>query len=137
LTGVVAVLALILVLIAVAGVFNTMLLNTRERVRDLAVVKAVGMSPGQVMGMVTASACTLGLVGGLLGLPAGLILQNAIMGLMSNIAGNMIPIDTTGVVNPLVVPLLVLAGIVVAVIGAWLPARWAARAPVMEMLHAD
>lgn len=137
LTGVVAALALVLALIAVAGVFNTMLLNTRERLRDLAVVKAVGMTPRQVMGMVTASAGILGLVGGVLGLPAGMILHSAIVGLIANLAGNTIPIDTTGVFSPLVMPLLVLAGIVVAVVGAWLPARWAARAPVVEMLHAE
>jgi putative ABC transport system permease protein len=137
LTGVVAVLALVLALIAVAGVFNTMLLNTRERLRDIAVVRAVGMSPGQVMGMVTASAGTLGVVGGVLGLPAGMLLHGTIGGLMANLTGNTIPIDTAGIFSPLVMPLPVLAGIVVALIGAWLPARWAARAPVVEMLHAE
>jgi putative ABC transport system permease protein len=137
LTGVVAVLALVLALIAVAGVFNTMLLNTRERLRDLAVVRAVGMSPRQVMGMVTASAGTLGVVGGMLGLPAGLLLFGTIGPLMANQTGNTVPVDIMGAFSPLVLPLLVLAGIAVALIGAWLPARWAARAPVVEMLHAE
>jgi putative ABC transport system permease protein len=137
LTGVVAVLALVLALIAVAGVFNTMLLNTRERLCDLAVVRAVGMSPHQVMGMVTASAGTLGVVGGVLGLPAGLLLYGTIGPMMANQTGNTIPLDTASVFSPWVLLLLILAGIVVALIGAWLPARWAARAPVVEMLHAE
>src|SRR4029077_8461473 len=48
LQGVIAGLALILTAIAVAGVFNTVVLTTREKVRDVAILKAVGMAPGQV-----------------------------------------------------------------------------------------
>ena len=56
--------AAVIALIAVAGIFNTLLLNTRERMRDTATLKALGMSPRQVIGMVAASAAFLALVGG-------------------------------------------------------------------------
>jgi putative ABC transport system permease protein len=44
-----------MIVIAVAGIFNTLLLNSRERVRDTAMLKAIGMSPRQVMLMVAAA----------------------------------------------------------------------------------
>ena len=36
-------------------VFNTMLLNTRKRMHDLATMKALSMSPGRVVGLVVSS----------------------------------------------------------------------------------
>jgi len=62
--SVLLVLALVLVLIGIGGVFNTMLLNTRERLHDTATLKSVGMSPRQVMVMVAASAGLIALLGG-------------------------------------------------------------------------
>jgi putative ABC transport system permease protein len=50
--GLMAVLVFVLALIAAAGVFSTMLLHVRERSRDIAVLKAVGMSPRQLLTMV-------------------------------------------------------------------------------------
>src|SRR5262249_24612629 len=68
---VMSVLSVILGLIAAVGVFSTMLLRVRERSRDNAILKAVGMSPRQLLAMVLTSGAVLGLIGGLLGVPAG------------------------------------------------------------------
>src|SRR5207302_106400 len=76
--SVLLVLAAVLALIGVGGVFNTLLLNTRERVHDTATLKAVGMSPRQVIVMVAAAAGLLALVGGLLAMPLGLILHRTL-----------------------------------------------------------
>jgi len=78
--------AVVLVTIAVAGVFNTVVLNTRERFRDLAVLKAVGMGPHQVVAMVVASVIGLGLAAGLIGIPLGLALHARVLDLMAQIA---------------------------------------------------
>ncbi|HXN01059.1 MAG TPA: FtsX-like permease family protein [Candidatus Dormibacteraeota bacterium] len=130
-------LVLVLILIAIAGVFNTVLLNTRERIRDTAVLKAVGMTPGQILAMVAVSASVLGLVGGLLGVPVGWGLHRGLMGLMGNLIGNEMPSVALNVFNPIVLPLLVIAGLVLAILGAVMPARWAARLSVAEVLHAE
>ncbi|TMD80369.1 MAG: FtsX-like permease family protein, partial [Chloroflexi bacterium] len=130
-------LVLVLILIAVVGVFNTVLLNTRERIHDTAVLKAVGMTPGQIVAMVAVSASLLGLVGGLLGVPLGIALHRGLMGLMGNLIGNEMPSVALNVFDPLVLPLLVLAGLVLAILGAVLPARWVARLSVAEVLHAE
>jgi len=137
LESVMVALVLVLILIAIVGVFNTVLLNTRERIRDTAVLKAVGMTPGQILAMVTVSASMLGLVGGLLGVPAGFALHRGLMGLMGNLIGNEMPSVALNVFNPLVLPLLVIAGLLLAILGAVIPARWAARLPVAGVLHAE
>jgi putative ABC transport system permease protein len=138
LDGVLAALVAVLAAIAVAGVFNAALLTTYERVRDTATLKALGMTPGQVIGMVVASACVVGVIGGIAGVPAGMWLHQALLIGMGNVVGEALPSQLTqGTYNPVVLPLLALGGIVVAVVGAALPAWLAARAPVAEVLRAE
>ncbi len=129
--------AAVLGLIGVAGIFNTLLLNTRERVRDTAVLKAVGMSPRQVLVMVAASAGVLALAGGVLAVPSGLGLHHLMLDAVSSATGNDTPPSTYAVFNPLELALILLLGVVVAVVAALLPGRWAARTNVVEVLHSE
>ena len=136
---VIVVLALVLGVIAVAGVFNTILLNTRERTQDIATLKALGMSPGQVVGMVVSSACVLGLLGGILGIPVGIWLHSTLLGLTTSAIGDPLPASfyQGAFSNPVLLVLLALGGIVAALLGAALPARSAARRSVVEVLRAE
>jgi putative ABC transport system permease protein len=131
------VIALVIALIAVAGIFNTLLLNTRERVRDTATLKALGMSPRQVIGMVVASAGFLALVGGLAAIPAGVVLYRFLFNLLSNLGGNDTPSALYDVYAPWELVAIPLAGVVVAVAAAVIPGRWAARTNVVEVLRAE
>jgi putative ABC transport system permease protein len=136
---VIDVLVFVLVVIAIAGVFNTVLLNTRERTQDIATLKALGMSPGQVVGMVVSSACVLGLLGGALGIPLGIWLHHALLDLTTSAVGDQLPASfyQGDFSNVAVLPLLALGGIVAALLGAALPARVAARHSVVEVLRAE
>ena len=135
--SVMLVLAAVLALIAVAGVFNTLLLNTRERARETAVLKALGMTPLQVLAMVGASAVLLGSVGGVLGLPAGVAVHRAMMQALASLVGNHLPDSFFRVFSVPGLILLALAGVAVALVGSLLPARWAARTRVAEVLHSE
>jgi putative ABC transport system permease protein len=138
LRGVVTTLAVILGLIAVVGVFNTVLLNTRERLRDIAILKALGMSPAEVVAMVVASAGVIGVLGGVVGVPAGMFLEQRVLALMAGLVGSStVPGGTGAVLNLGTLTLLALTGVVLSVAGAALPAWWAACAPVVEALHAE
>jgi predicted lysophospholipase L1 biosynthesis ABC-type transport system permease subunit len=55
--------------VAGLSVLNLVVLDTRQRVHDLGVFKALGMSPGQTIIMVLTSVAGIGLVGA--ALPAG------------------------------------------------------------------
>ena len=64
LLGMVATLTLLLATVAALGVFNTVVLNTRERVHEIGVLTSIGMTPRQVRVMVVASMSLIGLVAG-------------------------------------------------------------------------
>lgn len=134
---VVGVLTLGLLLVAGLGVAHTAVLNTRERRRDLAVVKAVGMTPGQAVLMVVTSMAVLGLIGGALGVPGGVAAQREIIRIIGEAENTKLPQLIIDVYAPAQLALLLLSGIVIAVLGALLPARQAARLPTAAALHTE
>src|SRR5439155_23364721 len=81
-------LAVVLFLIGVGGIFNTLPRNTRERIQDTATLKAVGMSPRQVIVMVAASAGLLALVAGLMAMAVGLYLHDLLNEVVTTSTGN-------------------------------------------------
>lgn len=134
----VVILALILGAIAGLGVFNALLLSTRERARDIAILRALGMTPRQVRTMVTASACVLGAAGALLGIPAGIVLYDNLLDAAARLSNFTLTSSTLeGPINPLQLGVVALAGVLVAVLGASLPARWAARISVVSVLNLE
>jgi putative ABC transport system permease protein len=131
-------LAVILTAIAVAGVFNTVVLNTREKVRDVAILKAIGMAPRQVVIMVVASVAVLGVVAGALGIPAGYELHRQILTFMGQVAsGTALPPAFFDMIDHRMLVVLALSGVLVAALGAWVPAQWAARGGVAEVLQSE
>jgi putative ABC transport system permease protein len=138
LDGMVAALAVILGVIAGLGVFNALLLTMRERARDIAILKALGMTPRQVSTMVTASAVALGAAGALLGVPAGVALYNYLIEAMAHVAN--FTVSTSVIIaqiNPMQLVAVGLAGVLVAILGASVPARWAARTSVVNVLNLE
>jgi len=136
--SVLAGLALILTLIALAGVFNTVVLNTREKARDIAILKAIGMTPRQVITMVMASVALVGVAGAAIGIPAGIALHRNILVLMGQIAsGTNIPNQYFNVFDIELLIGLAAGGIVIALLGAMLPAQWAAGSRVTEVLQTE
>ncbi len=138
LNSVIAGLAVVLTIISVTGVLNTVVLSTRERAREIAILKAVGMAPMQVVAMVIGSVVLLGAIGGGLGIPIGLLLQHQVLSIMGQEAGGTrIPPSALNVFGSLVLPGLAIIGLVISAVGAFLPARWAAYNPTAEVLQAE
>ncbi|WBP89678.1 FtsX-like permease family protein [Kitasatospora cathayae] len=130
-------LTLLLSVVAGLGVLNTVLLDTRERVHDLGVLKALGMSPRQTVGMVLTSVCGSGLVAGLIGVPIGIAVHHLVMPAMAHAAGIGVPDVDLTVFAPSVVGPLILGGLVLALLGALLPATWAARTRTVTALRTE
>ncbi|MER7846444.1 FtsX-like permease family protein [Kitasatospora sp. NPDC096077] len=130
-------LTLLLAVVAGLGVLNTVLLDTRERVHDLGVFKALGMSPRQTIGMVLTSVCGSGLVAGLVGVPIGIAVHHLVMPAMAEAAGLGVPDQDLTVFSPTVVGPLILGGLVLALLGALLPATWAARTRTVTALRTE
>jgi putative ABC transport system permease protein len=117
------------------GVFNTVILNTRERRRDLGVLKSIGMTPQQVVAMVMTSMAALGAVGGVVGIPLGILAHRLVIPAMAGAAQVAFPDFMLDVFPVPMLALLVLAGVGIAALGAFFPARSAARATIADVLH--
>ncbi|WP_329005031.1 ABC transporter permease [Kribbella sp. NBC_00709] len=131
----VVLLTLMLGTVAALGVFNTVILNTRERRRDLGMLKSIGMTPAQVTVMVVTSMAALGAIGGLLGIPLGILAHRLVVPAMANGAQVEIPPFMLDVYPWSLLALLILAGILIAAAGAYLPARTAAHTTIAKVLH--
>jgi len=128
-------LTLMLGTVAALGVFNTVVLNTRERRRDLGMLKSIGMTPGQVTVMVVTSMAALGALGGVLGIPLGIVAHRIVLPAMANGAQVEVPDFMLHVYPAGLVALLILAGILIAAAGAYFPARTAAHTTIAKVLH--
>lgn len=73
------VLRLLAVLVAFIGILSAFMALQLERARELAILRATGMTPGQVGGLVTLQTLFMGLVAGLLALPTGLVLAQVLI----------------------------------------------------------
>lgn len=127
-------LTLLLAAVASLGVFNTVVLNTRDRRRDLGMLKSIGMTPRQVTEMTVASMALLGALGSLLGIPLGVAGHQLVVPRRADAVDIPLPSYMTDVCGtPPALAGLALAGLVIAVLGAYLPARRAARLTVAEV----
>ncbi|WP_369256010.1 ABC transporter permease [Streptomyces sp. R35] len=132
-----AMLTLMLLSVAGLGVLNGVVLDTRERVRDLGIHRALGMTPRQTVVMVVASVVVTGLVGGALGVPLGVALHGWVMPAMGHSAGLNLPDSVIAVYRTPELVLLALGGLFIAVLGALLPAGWAARTRTATALRTE
>jgi putative ABC transport system permease protein len=135
--GLIVMLVLLVTAIAALGVFNTTLLNTREQVRDIGILKAVGMTPRQVRAMVVSGLAGLGAVAGALATPLGVLLHREVLQAMARAGGTGLPAEFVIVYGPAGLTVLAATGLVIAVAGALVPAGWAARARPATALRAE
>jgi putative ABC transport system permease protein len=135
--GLITTMTLLLAAVAALGVLNTVVLQTRERVHDLGVFKAVGMTPRQTIAMVVCSAAGVGLLAGVIAVPLGVALHRYVLPAMGNAAQTGVPVAFLNVYHPAELVLLALAGLVIAVIGALAPAGWAAGTRTASALRAE
>jgi putative ABC transport system permease protein len=130
-------LTLMLVSVAGLGVLNSVVLDTRERIHDLGVCKALGMSPRQTVSLVLASVAGIGVLGGLVGVPAGFALHAFVLPVMGHAAGTDLPPSVLDVYDAPQLVLLGLAGLAIALLGALLPSGWAAKARTATALRTE
>ncbi|WP_328624160.1 FtsX-like permease family protein [Streptomyces sp. NBC_00353] len=131
------ILTLMLVAVAALGVLNGVLLDTRERVREIGVHKALGMTPRQTIAMVITSVVVTGLVAGTLGVPLGVALHGWVIPAMGDSVGLRLPSSAIAVYHGTELLPLALGGLLIATLGALLPAGWAARARTATALRTE
>jgi putative ABC transport system permease protein len=136
-SALVALFTLMLTAVAALGVLSMVVQDTRERVHDMGIFKALGMTPKQTIAMVLTSVTLTGLIAGLIGVPLGIAVEKATQTPMSHAIGRHLPPSVTHVYTAsLLLPLLA-AGVVIALLGALLPASWAARSRTATALRTE
>jgi putative ABC transport system permease protein len=105
-------------------VLNTFHMNLGERRRQLALFRAVGATPRQVVQMLLREAALLGVVGTALGLPLGLLLAAGLRRVNEDMLGVALPPPRLSSLN---LTLAVLLGTCLALLATWPVARRAVR----------
>ncbi len=122
-------LAAVAVLIAALGIANTLTMNVIERVREIGILRAAGMTRRQVWRSVVVEAGVLGLAGAILGIVLGLVV-GAVMVLL---AGGRI--DVADGIPWTVIALALVLGVVVAILAAAYPARLASQLSIVRAVQ--
>jgi putative ABC transport system permease protein len=142
-TTLIQLLTILVAVLAGLGVLNATLMLTRERVHDLGVCKAVGMTPRQIIAMVTCWAITPAIAAAVIALPAGIALHDTVIHALASGQSvlpqifSTLPSNALHVYTPGGLTLLALTGLALATAGALGPATWAATARTTTALHAE
>jgi putative ABC transport system permease protein len=125
--------ALIALFVGSFIIFNTFSIVVAQRVREMALLRAIGASGRQVMGSVLTEAVLVGLSASVIGLGAGIVLSNALKALLDAF-GFDIPAGGT-VVSAQTVIVALLVGSGVTILSAIVPARKASRVPPVAAMR--
>lgn len=119
-------LALVAVIVAALGIVNTLTMNVLERVREIGVLRAAGMTRRQVWRSVVVEAGITGTIGAVCGVFAGLLIG----ALMVVLAGGRL--DIAAAIPWLAVVLVLVGGVTLAMLAAAYPARLASRISIVR-----
>jgi putative ABC transport system permease protein len=110
-------------------VFSTQSLSVLRRRRSLALLRALGVTRGQLQRALIGEGAALGLAGSILGVILGVVVAAAILRFLTGDLGNgqLHAVGSSLRAAPLALLFFLAMGAAVASIGAWLPARAAAR----------
>ncbi len=135
---------IVILLIASVGIFNTVLMSVYERVREVGVLRAHGMKPGDVTFMFLMEGVITGLLGSVLGVLFG-VLANIFLVTVGYPIDKMVgDIDTSGFPvwgtiygewNPQTFLFVFVFGVIVSAVASVIPARKAAKIEVTEALR--
>jgi putative ABC transport system permease protein len=135
--GLIGTLATLLAAVAALGVLNTVVLETRERVHDIGIFKAVGMTPRQTTVMAISWVAAIGLVAGVIAVPLGVALHHEILPAMAGSVGLRLPASFLTVYTAPRLLVLAFGGVLIAMVGALAPATWAAKVHTATALHTE
>ncbi len=137
-TSLMRLLTLMIAALAALGVLNSVLMITRERVHDLGIFKALGMTPGQTLTMVICWIAVPALAAIIVALPAGMAIQDTVIHEIGrDNPGVLLPPGVVHVYTAGGLALLALAGLGIAIAGALAPAGRAAASTATTALHAE
>nr|WP_042180323.1 ABC transporter permease [Kibdelosporangium sp. MJ126-NF4]CEL14329.1 putative ABC transporter integral membrane protein [Kibdelosporangium sp. MJ126-NF4]CTQ88696.1 putative ABC transporter integral membrane protein [Kibdelosporangium sp. MJ126-NF4] len=116
------------VLIGALSVVNTMTMSTLERIREIGLLRAVGLGRRQVGTILRLESVIIAVLGALAGLAAGCVIGAVAVASQGGISV-VLPWDRLG--------LFVAVTVAIGVLAALWPARRASRIPILTAIHTD
>jgi putative ABC transport system permease protein len=124
----------ILIGIALVNVFNTSLLAVYEKLRIIGVLKTLGLTPRQVMGMIHTTSGFLGFLATLVGLPLGWVFTRSLLAVLSKTYGfGQVQMS----LNLLYILMLPVVMVGISMLGSLFPGRRAAQISIVNVLHRE
>ena len=125
-------LLLMSVLIALIGIINTMSLSILERRRELGLLRIIGMTDKRVQRMVRLESVLISLLGTVTGLVAGVVVSLALLLSINRLSGASVSpsfpvLELLGIL---------VAGVVLGVLAALVPARRSTKLEVLDAVQA-
>lgn len=118
-------------LIAVLGIVNTLALSVIERTREVGLLRAIGVSRGQLRWMITLESVVIASLGAVLGVVLGIAFGVALLTSLRDEGIEVIAVPYTQIAIFLVL------SVVIGVLAAILPARRAARLDVLKAISTE
>src|SRR3954452_15086153 len=127
--------AFISVFVAVFIIFNTFTVLVAQRTRELALLRALGASRGQVLRAVVLEAFAVGLFAGIVGLGVGVLVAAGLRALITSLADGL---HTVGLqIQPRTIVVGMVVAIFVTVAASVVPAFRASRVPPVAAMRDD
>lgn len=124
--------SLTILIVAGFGIYNIMNMTVNEKIKEIAILKAMGFSGRDVIEIFLTQSVVIGFLGGLLGLVTG----NIIVRIVDNLPFEIATLTTLPVVyEPMDYLLAFLFGIVITFLAGYLPARQAAHIDPVDILR--
>ena len=118
------------IIVSGIGITNTLLINIMERVREIAMMRAVGVTRSQIIRMILLEGFGIGLAATVIGILFGILLIYITSGFVEI---NSLTFEFG--VSPIILLIIFLFGILISLISSFTPSRRAAKTPLNEALR--
>jgi putative ABC transport system permease protein len=118
------------IIISGIGITNTLLINIMERIREIGMMRAVGVTRSQIIRMILLEGFGIGLAATVIGILFGILLIYITSGFVKI---NNLTFEFG--VSPIIMAIIFLFGIIISLISSFTPSRRAAKTPLNEALR--
>ena len=119
------------IIVSGIGITNTLLINIMERVREIAMMRAVGVTRGQIIRMILLEGFGIGLAATVIGILFGI--RKSIYITSGFVEINSVTFEFG--VSPIIILIIFLFGILISLISSFAPSRRASKVPLNEALR--
>lgn len=118
-------------------IYNAMTIAVLQRRQEIGTLRAVGATRAQILAVFSSEAAAMGLVGGAIGVPLGILLARGALGTVAEVITSVYVLTSATEVHVPrgVLPLGVLVGVLVSTASGFIPSWHATRVPPVDAMR--